>query len=145
MTTLWLCISRSHTEVILRLPKAITRKPGIVRKKAKTRILTDTSGKIELEKTHKEKEDKKENKKNEREKKISLKASNQTKNKKKIIIYSSSDESDIPTPLIDTTDYESSDVQSDDDDGDCPFSGSQSRLKCATLTNSLVFDRSVRD
>ncbi|KAJ4944936.1 hypothetical protein JOQ06_013475 [Pogonophryne albipinna] len=129
---------------------------------------------MELEKAHKEKEDKKaEKKKNEREKKRALKAANQTKTKKKTAVYSSSEESsttndeaedglekthsrekeraerkkrsgdkkgaqkmskptkpkkkvlsssseesDFPIPLSDATHYESSDVQSDDDDGD---------------------------
>ncbi|XP_034066339.1 uncharacterized protein PFB0765w-like [Gymnodraco acuticeps] len=139
-------------------------KKKIVRKKVKTRIVTDTPEKMELEKAHKEKEDKKaeqEKKKNEREKKRALKAANQTKTKKKTAVYSSSEESsttndeaedglekthsrekeralkgskptkpkkkvlsssseesDFPIPLSDATHYESSDVQSDDDDGD---------------------------
>ncbi|XP_034061484.1 uncharacterized protein LOC117539414 isoform X2 [Gymnodraco acuticeps] len=163
-------------EVILPLPKATERKKKCVRKKVKTRIVTDTPEKMELEKAHKEKEDKKaeqEKKKNEREKKRALKAANQTKTKKKTAVYSSSEESsttndeaedglekthsrekeraekkkrsgnkkgalkgskptkpkkkvlsssseesDFPIPLSDTTHYESSDVQSDDDDGD---------------------------
>ncbi|KAF3848889.1 hypothetical protein F7725_015386, partial [Dissostichus mawsoni] len=163
-------------EVILPLPKATERKKKIVRKKVKTRIVTDTPEKMELEKAHKEKEDKKaeqEKKNNEREKKRALKAANQTKTKKKTAVYSSSEESSTtndeaedglekthsrekeraekkirsgnkkgalkgskPTkpkkkvlsssseesvfliPLSDATHYESSDVQSDDDDGD---------------------------
>ncbi|XP_034077842.1 uncharacterized protein LOC117549854 [Gymnodraco acuticeps] len=83
-------------EVILPLPKATERKKKCVRKKVKTRIVTDTPEKMELEKAHKEKEDKKaeqEKKKNEREKKRALKAANQTKTKKKTAVYSSSEES----------------------------------------------------
>lgn len=38
-----------------------------------------------------------------------------TKPKKKVAVYSSSEESDISIPLNDTTDYDSSDVQNDDD------------------------------
>ncbi len=170
-------------KVILPLPKATVRKPRMTRKKVKTRIVTDTPGKMELEKAHKEKQDKKaekEIKKNERQKKWDLKGSNQTKiikkkvvhnsseegtmglplddttddeaeddlenthnrenkraekqkmneykkrgalkvskstkRKNKVTVYSSSEESDILIPLNDTTDYESSDVQNDDDD-----------------------------
>jgi len=172
-------------KVILPLPKATARRPRMMRKKVKTKILTDTPEKMELEEAHKEKQDKKakkEKKKNERQKKWALKGSNQnkiikkkvvhssseestmglplddttddeaeddlenthnrenkraekqkmnenkkrgalkvskpTKPKKKVTVYSSSEESDISIPLNDTTDYESSDVQNDDDDGD---------------------------
>ncbi len=42
--------------------------------------------------------------------------SKSTKRKKKVTVYSRSEESDISIPLNDTTDYESSDVQNDDDD-----------------------------
>lgn len=153
----------------------------MMRKKVKTRIVTDTPEKMELEKAHKEKQDKKaekEKKNNERQKKWALKGSNQTKiimsctvaqkkctmglplddttddeaedglentlnrenkraekkkmnenkkrgalkvskptkPKKKVTVYSSSEESDISIPLNNTTDYDSSDVQNDDDD-----------------------------
>jgi len=45
--------------------------------------------------------------------------SNPTKPKKKVTVYSSSEESDISIPLNDTTDFGSSDVQNEDeDDGD---------------------------
>ncbi len=170
-------------KVILPLPKATARRPRMTRKKVKTRIVTDTPEKMELEKAHKEKQDEKaekEIKKNERQKKWAPKGSNQTKiikkkvvhnsseestmglplddttddkaeddlenthnrenkraekqkmnenkkrgalkvskstkRKKKVTVYSSSEESDISIPLNDTTDYESSDVQNDDDD-----------------------------
>ena len=46
-------------EVIHPLPKATTRRPRMIRKKVKTRIVTDTPEKMELEKAHKEKEDEK--------------------------------------------------------------------------------------
>ncbi|KAI4828179.1 hypothetical protein KUCAC02_022291 [Chaenocephalus aceratus] len=83
-------------EVPSSLAKSHRKKKKIVRKKVKTRIVTDTPEKMELEKAHKEKEDTKaeqENKKNEREKKRALKAANQTKTKKKTAVYSSSEES----------------------------------------------------
>ncbi len=53
---------------------------------------------------------------NENKKRGALKVSKSTKRKKKVTVYSSSEESDISIPLNDTTDYESSDVQNDDDD-----------------------------
>ena len=73
-------------EVILQFPKATERKNRIVKKKVKTRIMIDTPEKIELEKAHKEKEDKKaeqEKKKNEREKKITKKKTTCTVTQKK--------------------------------------------------------------
>ena len=63
-------------EVILPLPKATERKNRIVKMKVKTRIMTDTPEKMQLEKAHKEKEGKKAEqakKKNEREKKTTKK------------------------------------------------------------------------
>ncbi len=72
-------------KVILPLPKATARRPRMTRKKVKTRIVTDTPEKMELEKAHKEKQDKKaerEIKKNERQKKLALKCSNQNQNHK---------------------------------------------------------------
>lgn len=66
-------------EVILPLPKATERTNRIVRNKVKTRTVTDTPEKMDLEKAHKEKEDKNpEQEKNEREKRGALKAANQT-------------------------------------------------------------------
>jgi hypothetical protein len=50
-------------------------------------------------------------------KKGGLKGSKQTKPKKKALSCSS-EESDFPIPLSDATDYESSDFQSDEDDGE---------------------------
>ena len=47
-----------------------------------------------------------------------LKGSKPTKAKKKVL-SSSSEESDIPIPLSDGTDYESPGVQSDEDGGVC--------------------------
>ncbi len=44
-------------KVILSLPKARARRPRMMRKKVKTIIVTDTPEKMELEKTHKEKQD----------------------------------------------------------------------------------------
>lgn len=62
------------------LPKATARRPRMRRKKVKSKIVTDTPEKMELEKAQKEKEDKMaEKKKNERQKKRALKESNQTK------------------------------------------------------------------
>ncbi|CAL8349227.1 unnamed protein product [Boreogadus saida] len=76
-----------------------------MRKKVKTRIVTDTPEKMELEKAHKEKDEKaeKENKKIERQKKRALKGSHQTKIKKKKVVYSSSEESPMGIPVEDTT------------------------------------------
>ncbi len=99
-------------KVILPLPKATARRPRLTRKKVKTRIVTDTLEKMELEKAHKEKQDKKaekEIKKNERQKKWALKGSNQTKIIKKKVVHSSSEESTIGLPLDDTTDDEAED------------------------------------
>ncbi|KAI3361678.1 hypothetical protein L3Q82_001944 [Scortum barcoo] len=96
------------------------------RKKVKSKIVTDTPEKMELEEAQKEKEYKmaeKEKKKNERQKKRgnkkrgALKEFKPTKPKTKVVVSSSSEESDISIPLNNTTDYDSSDVQNDDDDG----------------------------
>lgn len=55
----------------------------------------------------------------ENKKRGALKVSKPTKPKTKVTVYSSSEESDISIPINDSTDYESSDVQNDnDDDGD---------------------------
>ncbi|KAF3845089.1 hypothetical protein F7725_008252 [Dissostichus mawsoni] len=69
-----------------------------------------------LEKTHSREKERAEKKKRSGNKKGALKGSKPTKPKKKVL--SSSSESDFPIPLSDATHYESSDVQSDDDDGD---------------------------
>ncbi len=93
-------------KVILPLPKATARRPRMTRKKVKTRIVTDTPEKMELEKAHKEKQDKKaekEIKKNERQKKWALKGSNQTKIIKKKVVHNSSEESTMGLPLDDLT------------------------------------------
>ncbi|KAJ4940686.1 hypothetical protein JOQ06_026982, partial [Pogonophryne albipinna] len=70
-----------------------------------------------LEKTHSREKERAEKKKRSGNKKGALKGSKPTKPKKKVL-SSSSEESDFPIPLSDATHYESSDVQSDDDDGD---------------------------
>lgn len=74
--------------------------------------MTDTPKKMELEKAHKEKQDKKaqkEKKKNGRQKKWALKGSNQTKIIKKKVVHSSSEENTMGLPLDDTTDDEAED------------------------------------
>ena len=84
----------------------------MIRKKVKTRIVTDTPEKMELEKAHKQKEDEKaekEKKKIERQKKRALKGSHQNKIKKKRVVHSSSEESTVDIPLEDTTDDEAED------------------------------------
>ena len=108
------CAHLGHVspEVLHPLPKATTRRPRMIRKKVKTRIVTDTPEKMELEKAHKEKEDEKaekENKKIERQQKRALKGSHQTNIKKKKVVYSSSEESTMGIPLEDTTDDEAED------------------------------------
>ncbi len=91
-------------KVILLLPKATAIRPRMTRKKVKTRIVTDKRAeKLKI---------------NENKKRGALKVSKSTKRKKKVTVYSSSEESDISIPLNNTTDYESSDVQNDDDDDD---------------------------
>lgn len=68
--------------------------------------------------THNNRENKKQ-KIYENKKRGALKVSKPTKPKTKVTVYSSSEESDISIPINDSTDYESSDVQNDnDDDGD---------------------------
>ncbi|KAI9525235.1 hypothetical protein NQZ68_009915 [Dissostichus eleginoides] len=81
--------------------------------------LTATNDEAEdgLEKTHSREKERAEKKKRSGNKKGALKGSKPTKPKKKVL-SSSSEESDFPIPLSDATHYESSDVQSDDDDGD---------------------------
>lgn len=73
--------------------------------------------------THNNRENKKQ-KIYENKKRGALKVSKPTKPKTKVTVYSSSEESDISIPINDSTDYESSDVQNDnDDDGDKDLSG----------------------
>ncbi|KAL2086177.1 hypothetical protein ACEWY4_017236 [Coilia grayii] len=93
-------------EAILPLP---ARKARMKRKKIKSKIMTDTPEKMELERAQKEREDKmaeKEKKQNERQMKRALKKKNLTKFKKmnKTVVYSSSEESIMAIPLNDTTD-----------------------------------------
>ncbi|XP_057709153.1 zinc finger protein 40-like isoform X2 [Corythoichthys intestinalis] len=59
-----------------------------------------------------------ENERGENKKRRTLKGSKPTKPKTKAAVFSSSEDSDISIPLHDTTDYESSDVQNDDNDDD---------------------------
>ena len=101
-----------------------------------------------LEKTHREKE-RAEKKQRSGNKKGALKGSKPTKPKKKVL-SSSSEESDLPIPLSDGTDYESSDVQSDDDDGDkdlsagdfviVKFTGKKSTYNYVGLVENVVGD-----
>ena len=101
-----------------------------------------------LEKTHREKE-RAEKKQRSGNKKGALKGSKPTKPKKKVL-SSSSEESDLPIPLSDGTDYESSDVQSDDDDGDkdlsagdfviVKFTGNKSSYNYVGLVENVVGD-----
>ena len=79
---------------------------------------TDDEAEDNLENAHnRENERVEKGKKNEHQKKGALKGSEPTKHKKKVIVYSSSVETDISIPLNDTTDN-SSDGQNDDDDDD---------------------------
>lgn len=66
----------------------------------------------DLEKTHNTEKKRGEKKKSSENKKRGIKP---TKPKKKVVVSSSSEDSDISIPLNDTTDYDSSDVQNDDD------------------------------
>ena len=70
-----------------------------------------------LEKTHSREKKQAEKKKRSGNEKGGLNGSKPTKPKKKVL-SSSSEEGDFPIPLSDATDYESSDVQIDEDDGD---------------------------
>ena len=77
---------------------------------------TDDEAEDDLENTHnRENKRAEKEKRNEYKKKGALKGFKPTKPKKKVVVYSSSEESDISIPLNDTTD-ESSDGQNDDDD-----------------------------
>ncbi len=80
---------------------------------------TDDEAEDDLEDTHNRENKRAEKQKmNENKKRGALKVSKSTKRKKKVTVYSSSEESDISIPHNDTTDYESSDVQNNDDDDD---------------------------
>ncbi|KAL6463483.1 hypothetical protein MHYP_G00278740 [Metynnis hypsauchen] len=82
-------------------------------------MIDDDEAEDDLENTHDTENERGEKEKsNENKKRGALKGSKPTKPKKKVVVSSSSEESDISIPLNDTTDYESSDVQNDDDDGD---------------------------
>ncbi|CAL8338420.1 unnamed protein product [Boreogadus saida] len=85
--------------------------------KQKENSTTNDEAEDGLEKTHIRERKQAEKKKRSGNKKGGLKGSKPTKPKKKVL-SSSSEEGDFPIPLIDATDYESSDVQSDEDDGD---------------------------
>ncbi|CAL8340117.1 unnamed protein product [Boreogadus saida] len=79
---------------------------------------TDDEAEDDLENTHnRENKRAEKEKRNEYNKKGALKGFKPAKPKKKVVVYSSSEESDISIPLNDTTD-ESSDGQNNDDDGD---------------------------
>ncbi|CAL8274915.1 unnamed protein product [Gadus morhua 'NCC'] len=79
---------------------------------------TDDEAEDDLENTHnRENKRAEKEKRNEYKKKGALKGFKSTKPKKKVVVYSSSEESDISIPLNDTTN-ESSDGQNDDDDDD---------------------------
>ncbi|CAL8398662.1 unnamed protein product [Arctogadus glacialis] len=79
---------------------------------------TDDEAEDDLENTHnRENKRAEKEKRNEYKKKGALKGFKPAKPKKKVVVYSSSEESDISIPLNDTTN-ESSDGQNDDDDDD---------------------------
>ena len=82
-------------------------------------VHSTTNGEAEdgLEKTHSREKKQAEKKKRSGNEKGGLNGSKPTKPKKKVL-SSSSEEGDFPIPLSDATDYESSDVQIDEDDGD---------------------------
>ncbi|KAI4826427.1 hypothetical protein KUCAC02_029875, partial [Chaenocephalus aceratus] len=95
-------------------PPATLTNPEHLSKESST---TNDEAEDGLEKTHSREKERAEKKKRSGNKKGALKGSKPTKPKKKVL-SSSSEESDFPIPLSDATHYESSDVQSDDDDGD---------------------------
>lgn len=92
-------------EEILPLPKSPHPRTQTRRKHGKTRILTDTPEKLVIERAHKEREKKQEGKKQSNMKdKRKLK---KKQNRKKITV-SSKFESDVPIPLVDTSEDDTS-------------------------------------
>lgn len=77
---------------------------------------TDDEADDDLEKKHSREKGRAEKEKKSGNEEGTLKGSKPTKCKKKVVVSSSSEESDFPIPLNDATDDESSDFQSDDDD-----------------------------
>ncbi|KAI9517786.1 hypothetical protein NQZ68_000955 [Dissostichus eleginoides] len=94
-----------------------TKKKTAVYSSSEESSTTNDEAEDGLEKTHSREKERAEKKKRSGNKKGALKGSKPTKPKKKVL-SSSSEESDFPIPFSDATHYESSDVQSDDDDGD---------------------------
>ncbi|KAK1891442.1 Sodium channel protein type 7 subunit alpha [Dissostichus eleginoides] len=97
--------------------KTICQKKTAVYSSSEESSTTNDEAEDGLEKTHSREKERAEKKKRSGNKKGALKGSKPTKPKKKVL-SSSSEESDFPIPFSDATHYESSDVQSDDDDGD---------------------------
>ncbi|XP_026019298.1 uncharacterized protein LOC113019676 [Astatotilapia calliptera] len=91
---------------ILPLPKSQQPRKQTNRKRVKTRILTDTPEKQAIERAHEEKTNKLKGKKEIIHKKQGMWKRKQTQTK--IAVESSSEESDVPIPFEDTSEYESS-------------------------------------
>ncbi|MGH0123239.1 UNVERIFIED_CONTAM: hypothetical protein FKN15_011704 [Acipenser sinensis] len=100
-------------EDILPLSKTSATKAKQKQKVVKTRILTDTPEKLELEKTHRERE---EEKATQSTKKQCVKGSKKQSSKQTTVEEGSSDESDMSVVLDDITDDESLQESSDEDD-----------------------------
>lgn len=91
---------------ILPLPKSQQPRKQTNRKRVKTRILTDTPEKQAIERAHEERTNKLKGKKEIIHKKQGMWKRKQTQTK--IAVESSSEESDVPIPFEDTSEYESS-------------------------------------
>lgn len=105
----------SPTE-ILPLPKSQQPRAQTKRKRVKTRILTDTPEKQAIEMEHEKRKNKNKLK---RKQVTNIKEQGKSKKKqtkKKTLVYSSSEESDVPIPLDDTSECESSQDESSEPD-----------------------------